>query len=337
MQTNAWVILSINKSLMDMVRTFNNTINKNWIEWFIGFCDAEQKKNNRKLLKEMKNILQNINILAIALPSLRILPLFLLLMVTIIILYAAALLVSVVYIQSIGSGIGSNSELVFWSGLIVTSQISEIKQKRLTKKEQLQFTLSSDIKETIVGLILGDLYIYKYRVNATLRFKQSIIHKDYIEHLYELFSSYCPSAPITTNPAPDKRTGKVYKSVCFNTYSLPCFNELQKIFYPLGTKIIPSNIGELLTPRGLCYWICDDGYWCNNGVHLCTNSFTLDEINLLVKVLTEKFTLKCSISANKVIRISSKSVPHLRTLLTPMMPSMMQYKIFGKSTICSVL
>lgn len=26
---------------MDMVRTFNNTINKNWIEWFIGFCDAD--------------------------------------------------------------------------------------------------------------------------------------------------------------------------------------------------------------------------------------------------------------------------------------------------------
>src|SRR5438034_4791928 len=26
---------------MDMVKTFNNSINKNWIEWFIGFCDAD--------------------------------------------------------------------------------------------------------------------------------------------------------------------------------------------------------------------------------------------------------------------------------------------------------
>jgi hypothetical protein len=42
MQTNAWVILKHkNKSSMDMARTFNNTLNKNWIEWFIGFCDAD--------------------------------------------------------------------------------------------------------------------------------------------------------------------------------------------------------------------------------------------------------------------------------------------------------
>jgi hypothetical protein len=26
---------------MDMRRAFNNTINRNWIEWFIGFCDAD--------------------------------------------------------------------------------------------------------------------------------------------------------------------------------------------------------------------------------------------------------------------------------------------------------
>ena len=24
-----------------MIKTFNNIINKNWIEWFIGFCDAD--------------------------------------------------------------------------------------------------------------------------------------------------------------------------------------------------------------------------------------------------------------------------------------------------------
>jgi hypothetical protein len=279
----------------------------------------------------MRNTFHNKNILAKVLPSLRILPLFLLLMITITILYATAFSINVVYIQSIGSGIGTNSELVFWAGLIITSQSSEIKPKRLSKTEQLQFTLTSDIKEIIVGLTLGDLFIYKYRVNSTLRFKQSIIHKDYLEHLYVLFGSYCPSAPVTSNPAPDKRTGKVYKSLYFNTYSLPCFNELHEIFYPFGKKIIPSNIAELLTPIGLCYWICDDGYWHNNGVHLCTNSFTLDEVNHLVKVLTEKFDFKCSIFSNNVIRISSKSVPHLRTLLAPIMPPMMQYKILGKS------
>jgi len=78
---------------------------------------------------------------------------------------------------------------------------------------------------------------------------------------------------------------------------------------------------------GLAYWIADDGYWTGGGVHLCTNSFRLDEVNLLVKALTEKFNLKCTVragggSVGNIIRISAKSTPHLRTLLTPIMPPM---------------
>ena len=60
MQTNAWVILKHkNKSSMDMVRTFNNTFNKNWIEWFIGFCDAfpEGKLFNRPGIVVIWNLL----------------------------------------------------------------------------------------------------------------------------------------------------------------------------------------------------------------------------------------------------------------------------------------
>jgi hypothetical protein len=150
--------------------------------------------------------------------------------------------------------------------------------------------------------------------------------------LYELFESYCPSVPRITNPLPDKRTNKVYSSIRFETCALPCFNELFNLFYLDGKKVIPKNIGDLLSPLGLAYWICDDGYWTGNSVHLCTNSFTMDEINLLISVLTEKFNLKCTVcvgggSVGYIIRISAKSIPHLRTLLTPIMPPMMMYKI----------
>jgi len=61
------------------------------------------------------------NILAIVLPSLRISPL-LILVKAIIILYAAALSFNVVYIQSIGSGIGTNSELLFSSSQFLPNQ-----------------------------------------------------------------------------------------------------------------------------------------------------------------------------------------------------------------------
>ena len=38
----------------------------------------------------------------------------------------------------------------------------------------------------------------------------------------------------------------------------------------LTQKIVPSNIQDLLTPRGLAYWIMDDGSLQNKGLHLNT-------------------------------------------------------------------
>jgi len=104
------------------------------------------------------------------------------------------------------------------------------------------------------------------------------------------------------------------------------------LFYPEGAKVLPSNIGELLTPLGLCYWICDDG--CFNkrdrAIQLSTNSFTWQEVNILTNVLKNKFNLKCTINKDGVafkIRISSKSIPAIIELLKDKMPSMMLYKI----------
>jgi hypothetical protein len=274
------------------------------------------------------------NLLAIALLFLRISPLLLSLLI-ITILYAAALIFNVVYIQSIGSGIGTTSEVAFCAGLIVSTQNPKVKLNRLTKAERLEFSLTGELKSILIGLILGDLFISKPYVNPWLHFKQSIIHKEYLLHLYELFKNYCPSAPKLKIEAADKRNGKVYSSMYFQTYSLPCLMELHNLFYLEGKKIIPSNIGDLLTPLGLAYLICDDGSWCKQGrkVILCTESFTLEDVNLLLNVLNDKFNLKCYINKKGTghngyrIIIPSYSIPVLQNLLALHMPSMMKHKI----------
>ena len=58
-------------------------------------------------------------------------------------------------------------------------------------------------------------------------------------------------------------------------------------------KIVPANIGELLTPVGLAYWLCDDGHFqkAGGGVYFCTDSFSLVEVELLVSVLKKHFNL----------------------------------------------
>ena len=56
------------------------------------------------------------------------------------------------------------------------------------------------------------------------------------------------SAPKIVAVRPDVRTGKVYSSIVFTTYTLPCFTELYNSFYIEGKKVIHLNIEDLLTP-----------------------------------------------------------------------------------------
>ncbi len=63
----------------------------------------------------------------------------------------------------------------------------------------------------------------------------------------------------------------------------------------LKGKRLGLNIGELLTPLGLAYLLCDDGTFNKTSKHrvLCTDSYTIKEVDLLVNVLNTKWNLKC--------------------------------------------
>jgi hypothetical protein len=127
------------------------------------------------------------------------------------------------------------------------------KFSRVSVKSHLE--LSTKLREILVGLLLGDLcaHIQKKRVNPILRFEQGFVHKDYLDHLYDLFEAYCLTAPKIYTRLPNKITGKIYSSVKFYTCALPCFIELYNICYPEGRKIVPANIGDLISPLGLAY------------------------------------------------------------------------------------
>jgi hypothetical protein len=97
-----------------------------------------------------------------------------------------------------------------------------------------------------------------------------------------------------------------------------------------GKNFIPLNIKELLTPRGLAYWYMDDGYKSPNGFYLSTESYSNDDIALLIDAFKTKFDLKCS--AHKTtnglrIYIFSESAIKFRNLLKPFVISHFKYKL----------
>jgi hypothetical protein len=210
-----------------------------------------------------------------------------------------------------------------------------MKMKHLTKAQRLELTLSTQSKEILIGLLLGDLHVEKQKtsVNARLKFIQGSIHKEYLFELYGLFRAYCSAVPKLHSLVPDKVTGKIHSRVTFNTLSLPCFNDIYDLFYLEGKKIVPQNIAELLTALGMAYWICDDGSLdkSTQRVILCTESFSIEGVTLLVNVLNTKWNLECY--KNKTnnggyrIMIPRRSLPILQSLIGQHMPDMMRHKI----------
>lgn len=128
--------------------------------------------------------------------------------------------------------------------------------KRLSSHERALIKIPDDIKDVLIGIILGDAHISKRSLTANSRliYAQTMKHKEYFDLVYNLFKPFC-----VTNYIPqykemkDKRTKKTYTSISFTTMQLPCFNIYREMFYVSNKKVIPNNIQDLLTPKGLAF------------------------------------------------------------------------------------
>jgi len=202
---------------------------------------------------------------------------------------------------------------------------------RTSVKAHLKIT--PELDEIIIGSLLGDLSCERRNKNSNtrLQFKQSTINELYVNHLYSLFKSYCGSKPITLSRFDDRPNKmKEYSSIKFQTLSLPCFNKYRELFYNSeGVKFIPDNLEQLLTVKGLAYWIMDDGYKSVQGFYISSESFTLMEHELLVKILKNKFDLNCNYHKHTNgyrIYIFSNSKDKLLSLIKPYLLNHFYYK-----------
>lgn len=206
---------------------------------------------------------------------------------------------------------------------------------KLTKLEKEKLILSTELRETLIGVCLGDAHLNKRfpTWNTKVMFEQGKVHEAYALHLFELFKSYCSSKPQYSDRKADLRTGKIYSRIMFQTRSLPCFNDYRAMFYNSeGIKCIPSNIGENLTARGLAFWSQDDGFKAGSGFRLRTHSYSKKDVLLLIDVLKNNFDLNCSIHTKEaknqsVIYIRKDSMGKFRSLVSPYFHESMNYKL----------
>lgn len=117
-------------------------------------------------------------------------------------------------------------------------------------------TVPQELHDIIIGSMLGDLSAEKpnKNCNTRLQFKQSIVNKIYLEHLYDLFKNFCNTKLVMSkfDNRPTKK--KEYHAIKFQTLSLPCFNIYRELFYDFnGKKVLPENLENMLTPKGLAF------------------------------------------------------------------------------------
>lgn len=156
-------------------------------------------------------------------------------------------------------------------------------------------------------------------------------HEAYILYLYSHFKLYCQRPPKTSIA---KLNNKIYYSVTFDTLTNEIFNDYHEIFYVNKIKIIPKNIGDLLTARGLACWAIDDGSSDRSGFIFHTNCYTKEEVELLVKVIKDNFDLNCSIHTRNdrvkpqyLIYVKADSHAKFVNLVSPYFHPSIMYKL----------
>lgn len=67
-----------------------------------------------------------------------------------------------------------------------SSNLPKTKIRTISKAERASMEITKDLKENLVGLILGDVNCQKQYLigNTRLRFRQGKVHEDYLNHLF---------------------------------------------------------------------------------------------------------------------------------------------------------
>ena len=169
--------------------------------------------------------------------------------------------------------------------------------------------MPDEIRDILVGILLGDAHIVRRSSTTSSRlvYAQTAVLRS--------IKDYKPQSKIVR----DNRTKKIYSAISFTTMQLPCFNEFKDMFYLANVKKVPNNIHELLTPRGLAFWIMDDGSRQGSGLHISVYAFTNEDVYKIMFTLQDKFNIKCSIHYNRDnkprIYIFKESMDNLITLV----------------------
>jgi ubiquinol-cytochrome c reductase cytochrome b subunit len=190
-----------------------------------------------------------------------------------------------------------------------------------------------DVLSILFGSILGDASMEKDGNGSRFTFYQEKIHGEHLLGIHTFLADhgYC----LHTKPKAFTRLtegGRVRSFYRFRTFTYSSFNPIYELFYINGSKIVPTVIADYLSPIALAIWIMDDGCKASSGLKIATNSFSLQEVEFLCKLLDDKYQLEAKphsagVPNQYVIYINKKSIDKLAKLVKPYIHPSITYKL----------
>lgn len=181
-------------------------------------------------------------------------------------------------------------------------------------------------KSMLIGSLLGDGNITNERFQYTHSRKQ----KEYAQLKLDILSNILGEKPIRDTKVPILYKGELieYDAVYCQTLSNKYLSYLYDVFYKNNKKIFPYDfLINRLDACGLAFWFMDDG---SNHQDICTQSFTLEEHDLMRKLFDEKFGIKINRHADGKLYstyIPVESWDRFVSLIRPHVIPLFDYKL----------
>lgn len=196
-------------------------------------------------------------------------------------------------------------------------------------------------EDIIIGSLLGDGTLHKpkpsenetiNRNNSNFSKLQIYTKKSYLDWHFQYLNEY--SSKLSPIFSKEKLVGKnkdgtikrnsvpkYLSAYIYQTFYHPNFTELRNKWYPNNKKIVPLDLE--LNPQRIAIWFFDDGSnnYKQRSATLCTNAFTLEEVEFLSEKLNE-FELFPTIIMQKnrpVLKFHKSSYDNLIAIIKPYM------------------
>lgn len=178
---------------------------------------------------------------------------------------------------------------------------SLVKKSKLTNVERKWLCLTPKLESILIGLLLSDGWLQKRaQWNPRFGLKQSLKNFPFLWSCFEEFAYLCSGYPYLGK---SHIRGKLFYSISFQTRQLECFNEVFNLFYKTvngkRVKQINQELLHYMNYSVLAFWIMGDGNKQKKGLEINTQSYTLNEVILLVNILRIKFNLNPGIHVSR--------------------------------------